>query len=46
MPAFTALADADRVRFSEEIDADALAALPAEMQASVHAVARECDELL
>ena len=46
MPAFTGLADADRVRFSDEIDPDQLAALPPDLQASVHAVARECDDLL
>lgn len=46
MPAFTELADADRLRFSDELDADVLAALPHDLQASVLAVARECDELI
>ena len=34
MPACSGLADADRVRFSDEIDADQIAALPADLQAN------------
>jgi carotenoid cleavage dioxygenase-like enzyme len=46
MPAFSELADADRLRFSDELTSEALAAVPTELHASVHAVARECDDLL
>ncbi|MFN7150415.1 MAG: carotenoid oxygenase family protein [Microthrixaceae bacterium] len=45
MPAFHELADAERLRFSDELDADSLASVPAELHAAVHAVAEECDDL-
>jgi carotenoid cleavage dioxygenase-like enzyme len=45
MPAFTELADADRLAFSDELTDELLAALPDELRASVHDVARECDDL-
>lgn len=43
MPAFHELADADRLRFSDELTDDALGALPDDLRASVQAVARELD---
>ena len=45
MPAFHELADAERLRFSDEVDAGRLASLPAELHPAVHAVAAECDRL-
>lgn len=43
MPAFTELADAERVRFSDELSPALVGDLPAELAASVEAVARELD---
>ena len=45
MPAFHELADAERLRFSSEVNAESLAGVPEELHASVHAVAAECDDL-
>ena len=45
MPAFSGLADAERLRFSDELSADMLASVPEELHAAVHAVAGECDLL-
>lgn len=45
MPAFGTLADAERLRFSDEVTADALASVPPELHAAVHEVAEECDRL-
>jgi hypothetical protein len=45
MPAVHELADAERLRFSDELDADSLASIPAELRPAVHAVAEECDAL-
>ncbi len=45
MPAFHGLADAERLRFSDEVDAESLASLPEDLHAAVHAVAEECDNL-
>lgn len=45
MPQLSGLADAERLRFSDEVTADTLATVPDELHDSVHAVARECDEL-
>ena len=39
------LADAERLRFSDELTAEALASVPDELHAAVHAVAEECDHL-
>jgi hypothetical protein len=44
MPAFDALADAERLRFSDEISPRALATVPDVLQPAVEAVARELDE--
>ena len=45
MPQLSGLADAERLRFSDEVTAERLATVPDELHASVHEVARECDEL-
>ena len=45
MPAYHELADAERLRFSDELDADSLASVPEELHAAVHAVAEELDAL-
>lgn len=45
MPAFHGLADAERLRFSDEVTAESLASVPEELHDSVRAVARECDDL-
>jgi all-trans-8'-apo-beta-carotenal 15,15'-oxygenase len=45
MPAFGELADAERLRFSDELSAEALASVPDELQRAVLAVADECDHL-
>ena len=45
MPAFSGLADAERLRFSDEVTSESLASVPEELHGSVHEVARECDEL-
>jgi hypothetical protein len=45
MPAFHELADAERLRFSDEVDATSLASVPEELHPAVHAVAEECDAL-
>lgn len=45
MPAFDGLADAERLRFADEITGTAIDALPPELRASVHEVAEECDLL-
>ncbi|HRW36081.1 MAG TPA: carotenoid oxygenase family protein [Aquihabitans sp.] len=46
MPAFHGRADADRLRFADELRPEVLGALPDDLQASVRAVADECDALL
>ena len=45
MPAVTGLADAERLRFSDELSPERLASVPSELHGAVHAVARACDEL-
>ena len=45
MPAFHGLADAQRLRFSDEVTAERLASVPEELHSAIHEVARECDEL-
>ena len=45
MPAFHELADAERLRFSDEITPDALASVPEDLHAAIHEVAAECDAL-
>ncbi len=45
MPAFTELADAERLRFSDEITPEALASIPEELHGLVHQVAEECENL-
>jgi hypothetical protein len=45
MPAFEGLADAERLRFSDETSAERLAEVPEELRASVRTVAEECDGL-
>ena len=42
-PAYHELADAERLRFSDEVTAETLASVPDELHAAVHAVADECD---
>jgi all-trans-8'-apo-beta-carotenal 15,15'-oxygenase len=44
-PAHHDLADAERLRFSSELTEESLASVPEELRASVHEVARECDDL-
>jgi hypothetical protein len=44
-PANHGLAAAERLSFSSEITAEALASIPEELQASVREVAEECDSL-
>jgi hypothetical protein len=39
------LADAERLRFSDEISADRLASVPEDLHAAIHDVAAECDDL-
>lgn len=46
MPAFRGLADAERLRFSDELSAERMASVPAELHDSIRAVAAECDELI
>ena len=45
MPACHGLADAQRLRFSDEVSAESMSKVPEEFHASVHAVAEECDDL-
>ena len=45
MPAFHELADAERLRFSDELNPETLATVPQELHAAIHAVAEECDNL-
>ena len=45
MPAHHGLADAERLRFSDELNGERMASVPAELHDSIHAVAAECDEL-
>ena len=45
-PTMGALADAERLRFSDEVSEERLAGLSDELRASVDAVARECDQLV
>ena len=45
MPAFSGLADAERLRFSDEVNATTLASVPEELHPAVFAVADECDNL-
>ncbi|MGB2756390.1 MAG: carotenoid oxygenase family protein [Acidimicrobiia bacterium] len=45
MPAFSGLADAERLRFSDEVNATSLASVPEELHPAVFAVAEECDNL-
>lgn len=45
MPAFTGLADAERLRFSDEVTATTLASVPEDLHPAVHEVAEECDSL-
>jgi hypothetical protein len=46
MPAYDALVDADRLRFSHELSPEVMATVPEELHGAVHDVARECDDLL
>ena len=45
MPAFHGLADADRLRFSDELSEERMASVPAELHPAIRAVAEECDNL-
>ena len=45
MPTSRELADAERLRFSDEISAEALASVPEALHGAVRAVAEECDQL-
>lgn len=45
MPTFEGLADAERLRFSDELSDAALATVPEEFHASIREVAAECDDL-
>lgn len=44
-PAYHALADAERLRFSSEVTDETLASVPEELRDSVREVAEECDQL-
>ena len=46
MPRYDTLADADRLRFSDEITAEYLASVPDELHGVIHDVAAECDALI
>ena len=46
MPAYDELVDAERLRFSDELSDELMAAIPDELHGTIHDVARECDELL
>lgn len=46
MPAHDELADAERLRFSDELSDEVMASVPEQYHASIRAVAAECDELL
>ncbi len=46
MPAFHELADAERLRFSDELSDERMASVPEEFHGSIREVAEECDELL
>ena len=46
MPRSTGLADAERLRFSDEVTDEFLASVPAELHAAVHEVADDCDALV
>lgn len=45
MPAVTGLADAERLRFSDEVTPATLASVPEDLHPAVHEVAEECDNL-
>ena len=45
MPAYHELADAERLRFSDELSDERMASVPEELHAAVRAVAEECDSL-
>ena len=45
MPSFTGLADAERLRFSDEITPETLASIPEDLHPLVHQVAEECEDL-
>lgn len=45
MPAYDGLADAERLRFSDELSDERMAAVPEELRSAVTAVAEECDSL-
>jgi hypothetical protein len=46
MPAYDDLVDADRLRFSDELSPEVMAAVPEELHGTIRDVARECDDLL
>ena len=46
MPAYDELVDAERLRFSDELSDELMAAVPDELHGAIRDVARECDELL
>jgi len=46
MPQTSGLADADRLRFSDELSDERMASVPEELRASVREVAEECDQIL
>ena len=46
MPAHDALADAERLRFADELSDDLMASIPAELHQTIREVAEECDQLL
>ena len=45
MPSFTELADAERLRFSDELSDERLAGVPEEFLGSIREVAEECDRI-
>ncbi len=45
MPAFDGLADAERLRFSDELSAERMAEVPEAFHASIREVAEECDQI-
>ena len=44
MPTFHGLADAERLRFSDELSAERMASVPDELHSSIREVAAECDD--
>lgn len=46
MPAYTELADAERLRFSDELSDELMAQVPEELHGAIREVAAECDAIL